>query len=113
MILYKLHCGDDHSFEAWFRDAASFEEQLLHGDVQCPYCGDHRVSETPSGARAEPSPRREPPTDVDSETRATEVAHEILQAVAEMRDHVEGNADYADDLDDDVFETIRFPKRDS
>lgn len=39
MICYKLRCDHDHTFEAWFKDSAAYDEQVAYGEVQCPYCG--------------------------------------------------------------------------
>lgn len=43
MICFSLHCGNDHTFEGWFRDGAAYERQALDGDVSCPICGDRSV----------------------------------------------------------------------
>ncbi len=45
MIIYELMCEQGHSFEGWFKDSASFEEQLGKGMVQCPICGTAQVSQ--------------------------------------------------------------------
>ncbi len=39
MILFDLRCAQDHEFEAWFRDSASFEAQSAAGEIACPVCG--------------------------------------------------------------------------
>jgi hypothetical protein len=36
-------CGNDHNFEGWFRDGATFERQAGEGEVACPQCGDSSV----------------------------------------------------------------------
>lgn len=38
MIKYALKCHNGHEFESWFRNAASFDEQVAHGHVFCPTC---------------------------------------------------------------------------
>ncbi len=43
MILYDVACANDHVFEAWFKDSASFDGQVKAGEVACPVCGDIRV----------------------------------------------------------------------
>lgn len=47
MILYDLRCAQDHVFEAWFADSASFESQAKAGHVECPVCGDTTVVRAP------------------------------------------------------------------
>lgn len=44
MIIFDLKCHQGHGFECWFRDSASFDEQLAAGDVLCPRCGSDDVS---------------------------------------------------------------------
>ncbi|KAA5605184.1 DUF1178 family protein [Roseospira marina] len=43
MILYALRCDGGHEFEAWFRDAATFDRQAEAGVVRCPVCESARV----------------------------------------------------------------------
>lgn len=43
MILYRLKCDGGHEFEAWFRDAATFDRQAEAGAVACPMCESRRV----------------------------------------------------------------------
>jgi hypothetical protein len=43
MICFSLHCGNDHTFEGWFRDGAAYEQQARGGDIACPTCGDRSV----------------------------------------------------------------------
>ena len=39
MIVFDLKCPDDHVFEGWFADSATFDQQVEAGEVTCPYCG--------------------------------------------------------------------------
>ena len=43
MIQFALHCSKGHSFDAWFRNAAAFDEQQVRGIVTCAVCGDAAV----------------------------------------------------------------------
>jgi len=40
MIAYDLICSNGHIFECWFKDSASFEEQISAGIINCPICDD-------------------------------------------------------------------------
>lgn len=51
MILYELRCESDHRFEAWFRNAAAFDEQQAAQRIECPVCGDHSVGKAPMAPR--------------------------------------------------------------
>ena len=44
MIKYALTCKKGHDFEAWFRNAAAFDEQAGAKRVECPFCGSKQVS---------------------------------------------------------------------
>jgi len=94
MILYQLRCGNNHEFEAWFRDSASYDLQVVGGDVGCPYCSDTNVGKAvmaPNIAtgRSKENAAQEP----GSEGRAREVAEQILEAVGTLREQVEENCD--------------------
>lgn len=44
MIRYRLKCGSDHEFEAWFASSASYELQAADRRVCCPACGSRDVA---------------------------------------------------------------------
>lgn len=65
MIHYQLRCSQDHEFDGWFKDSASFDKQALGGLVSCPSCGNVEVARAmmaPAVAMraAEPARRRKP-----------------------------------------------------
>lgn len=103
MILYQLHCEDDHTFEAWFRDSAAYDEQALSGHVECPYCGSTKVAKAPMAPAIaaqhsdhpahHPAHRELSEADINamSTDRAHEVAQNILDAVGQIRDYAEEN----------------------
>lgn len=54
MIYYELQCGAEHRFDGWFKDSASFAKQAARGLLECPICGDTKVTQalmTPSVPR--------------------------------------------------------------
>jgi len=113
MILYQLHCADEHSFEAWFRNSASYDLQVAAGDVECPYCGSTTITKAPmapniaSGKADAPKPEQTPThtADIDaaSDRRAHEVAQQILDAVGRIRDYAEENfEDVGEDFADEA-----------
>ncbi|MFC1673932.1 DUF1178 family protein [Pseudomonadota bacterium] len=100
MILYQLRCSDEHSFEAWFRDAASYDEQAATGHVECPYCGSTQIAKAPE--MMQPTESGEAVTLDDAaldNARARDVARKILDAVNEGRE--EEGADYVRLADSD------------
>lgn len=48
MIIYDLHCNNEHRFEGWFRSAADFDTQMSQHLVACPQCESHNVRRVPS-----------------------------------------------------------------
>jgi len=105
MIVYQLRCGNDHEFEAWFRDSATYEEQAAAGDVVCPFCANTKVSKAVMAPNI--ATRKSAPSDAQDnrdEERAREVAEKILEAVGEIRRHVEDNCD---DVGDKFAEEAR------
>jgi len=123
MIVYQLKCSEDHEFEAWFKDSATYTAQAADGDICCPFCSDTKVSKammapniSPSRSKAvvpaevtteAPAPAKDVPapttTDVAAvvdkaaEVRALEVAEKILEAVDTLRKEVEANFDNVGD----------------
>ena len=98
MILFQLRCGNGHEFEAWFRDSASYDLQVVGTDVGCPYCSDTNVCKAvmaPNIAtgRSMRGTEQEPV----AEGRAREVAEQILDAVGTLRQQVEKNCDNVGD----------------
>ena len=85
MILYKLRCSNEHDFEAWFHDSASYSIQVDCGDVVCPFCSDTRVRKAamaPHIGRHRASVEGE--QSGGGERRAREVAEHILSGVSEQ-----------------------------
>ena len=92
MIQYSLHCSKGHRYDAWFRNAAAFDEQQGRGIVRCAVCGDDAVSKAPMA----PSVAR-----TDGEKVSLSSAHpdavkfrEFLRA---YRSKVTSEADYVGD----------------
>jgi len=90
MIKYSVRCANDHEFEGWFKDSGSFDKEVRRGDVDCPVCGDTRVSKAPMAPRINKSGK----SSESAEKRAREVARMILEQAAAVREHVEETCDY-------------------
>lgn len=43
MIAFDLICANGHTFEGWFKNGDSFEEQKSLGGINCPVCRDNHV----------------------------------------------------------------------
>ena len=86
MIRYQLRCADDHRFEAWFKDSASYDQQQAEGAIACPLCGDEHVTKAimaPAIGRAR-----------EAAESVMKAKQEALKQLAELRRKVEDNCDY-------------------
>lgn len=86
MILFDLKCGQDHVFEAWFKDSATYEAQAAADEVACPVCGDTSVDKAPMAPRIS--------TGGDADRPPGEKMVQFVKAMGELRRHVEENCDY-------------------
>jgi hypothetical protein len=87
MIKYDLNCASDHTFEVWFRDSATCEEQVSAGEVLCPHCGSADVRKALMAPAINKAEHRDP-----ERKRAMALAHQ-LHLMREFRRHVEENSD--------------------
>ena len=94
MILFDLKCSSGHVFEAWFPDSASYEKQVKKKTIECPVCGDTKVTKAPMAPRISAKSNA---SSADTEQTAMLSADDQGKAVAllkELREHVEANCDY-------------------
>ena len=105
MIHFRLKCAQGHEFEAWFRSSTSFDEQCKRGDVDCPQCGDVDISKALMAPNISSS---EKSTNDKAETRAREVAEQILHAAGKLRDVIEENSEYVGDEFADEARAIHY-----
>jgi hypothetical protein len=92
VIQYSLICGNDHKFDAWFRNAEAYDQQQKRGIVTCPVCtsGDvHKAIMAPAVSRAK------------SDKVALSIGHpehmQLLAAMKALREKVMSEADYVGD----------------
>lgn len=91
MIRYALHCEHQHEFEAWFGSSSDYDDQAARGLVECPYCASRAVSKqimAPAVAGTKKSSTSPDPAAMQTM---------MMQAVREVRAHVEENFDYVGD----------------
>ena len=91
MIKYALSCEHEHAFEGWFSASGDFDDQKARGLLECPVCDSKAVRKAimaPAvrGAKAQVKPEPTP-----------EMRQMMMQAMGEMRRHVEENFDYVGD----------------
>lgn len=91
MIRYALACEHGHEFEGWFGASADYDDQSARGLLECPVCTSHAVtkqimSPSVSGTKARGVNVQ------DAKSRAV-----MMQAMSQIRRHVEDNFDYVGD----------------
>lgn len=117
MILYKLQCCDEHSFEGWFRDSAAFDCQARAGQIECPYCGKTKITKAlmaPRIAKSTNSAKDDVPTVPGlstTEARAHKVAQQILEAATKAREYVESNFENVGDKFSDEARAMHYGDR--
>lgn len=116
MIKYRLRCTNDHSFESWFKDSATYERQEKRRLLECPVCGDAKVERAimaPNVTRKGNARTKAPPAPAPAAPPATGEAPaspavpaampgpamppEMRKLLVELRQQVETNCDYVGD----------------
>lgn len=93
MIRYALVCDQNHGFEAWFASSSDYDDQSGRGLVECPFCASKQVRKQVM-APAVAGTRRS----ANAEPDAIKAMHTMMmQAVREVRAHVEDNFEYVGD----------------
>lgn len=105
MIHYNLRCKQDHAFDGWFNDSASFDKQAKRGLVECPTCGNTKVeralmtpavSTSRAVAPAEPVVAIEAPSPPPIPVMAGggRMPAQLIGLLQKLRAEVEKNCDY-------------------
>jgi len=100
MMVFNLKCRKNHVFEAWFRNGASFDEQIEAGELTCPTCGGRHIEKAlmaPRLGKSQKGARTAPETGETFDRKAvmeTQQAGEAMKALREMRKKIEKNCDY-------------------
>ena len=106
MIHYQLRCSQQHEFDGWFKDSAGFEQQAKRGLVDCPVCGDVKVTRAlmaPAVATREAAPAPVPaPESAEAAAAAPPPARvaggklpaHMVAMLQRLRSEVEKNCDY-------------------
>jgi len=86
MIRYALACEHTHEFEGWFGSSADFDDQSARGLLACPLCASKAVKKQIMA-----------PAVVGAKKTVTDdgaaKAQMMMQAMGQLRRHVEANFD--------------------
>lgn len=91
MIVFNLHCADEHRFEGWFRSPEDYLEQRERDLVACPVCGNTRVERLPTAPRLNLSNPSEPAA-ADRLPSQAEGAADLAAGLRQLR-RLFGNAE--------------------
>jgi hypothetical protein len=100
MILFTLKCTSNHTFDSWFKDSASYAQQITAQLVECPYCGSLEISKALMAPNITCRSKTESPNKISlkaietstSLTSSPEI--ELRQTLRKLRQFVEKNCDY-------------------
>ena len=108
VIQYSMVCDREHRFDAWFRNAAAFDEQVAQAILTCPLCDSrvvHKALMAPAVARA------------SVEKLSLSIGHpqhvELREMMRAMRHKVTSEADYVGDKFAEEARKIHFKETDS
>ena len=90
MIKYALVCEHEHEFEGWFSAGSDFDEQQARGLLDCPVCASKAVRK----AIMAPAIAGTKAQALGKDAPTPEMRQMMMQAMGEMRRHVEENFDY-------------------
>ena len=65
MIVFDLSCSNGHSFEGWFKDLESFNEQNSKGMITCPFCKSTNISRVLSPVAIKSSQGENKPREIE------------------------------------------------
>ncbi len=104
MIHYQLRCDQHHEFDGWFKDSAAFEQQAKRRLVECPVCGDVKVTRAlmaPAVSTRDSTPppgpapaTASPPAAEPQMAAAGKLPAHVRAMLQRLRAEVEKNCDY-------------------
>lgn len=96
MIRYSLRCGNDHTFDSWFKGADAFAALQSGGQVVCPVCGSREVRKELMAPAVRPARKAMSGPGRDDTIRPdlSAPASELEAQIAALRRHIEENSEY-------------------
>ena len=91
MIRYALMCEHGHDFEGWFGASADFDDQAARGLLACPMCASQAVRKQIMAPAVSGTKAR------GGEGTPAKARAVMMEAMTEVRRHVEANFDYVGD----------------
>ena len=91
MIRYALVCDSGHDFEGWFGASADFDDQSTRGLLSCPVCASPIVRKQIMAPAVSGTRKR------GTDTLPPKAQAMMMEALGQVRRHVEDNFDYVGD----------------
>ena len=93
MIKYALACEHEHGFEGWFGSSDDYDAQSARGLLSCPVCASQAVRKqimapAVAGTKAQKA---------DGRAATPQMQAMMMEAMGQVRRHVEDNFDYVGD----------------
>lgn len=92
MIKYALACEHEHTFEGWFGSSADYDDQQARGLMECPVCASKAVRKQIMAPAVAGTKAQTLTADERTQRRAM-----MMQALKQVREHVEENFDNVGD----------------
>ncbi|MBO9648586.1 MAG: DUF1178 family protein [Variovorax sp.] len=92
MKVLNLQCAHGHGFEGWFASHDEFESQLASGLVECPLCGDRKITKLLAAPRlnlgsSKPAEAQAVPAEGDSrEGRWLQAVRKVIAQTEDVGD---------------------------
>ena len=105
MIQFSLACEHKHKFDAWFRNAAAYEDQAARGILTCPVCNSTRVEKALMAPAVSTAKTEKMAFSSGSPDHA-----KYLEALRSLRRKMTDNADYVGDKFAEEARKIHYEK---
>ena len=89
MIAFDLRCSNGHSFEGWFKDLESFNEQDSQAMITCPSCRSTNITRVLSPVAIKSRQGEEKPTEVEPDYQ--KLAKGMMEYIRNNFDDVGGD----------------------
>ena len=104
MKVLDLQCTHQHVFEGWFSSEADFQSQQGRGLVECPVCGDAKITKKLSAPRLNLGVERGPVTPSQEVASPVSTSQSMQAAWTAVARHLMANTD---DVGDQFAEEAR------
>jgi len=98
MKVLNLQCAHGHGFEGWFASHEEFESQFAGGLVECPLCGDRKITKLLAAPRlnlGSSKPTEQQPASTESDSPEGRWLQAVRKVIAQTEDVGERFADEA------------------